>query len=105
MSADNLVNLAKYMDSRGQGMQVNIFDAKTDLSKLIKKLENKEEDSITIARNGKPVAKLIPYADSTAGKRIGIAKGKLGPALTWETWEALDKDFEELMVKAAEEGI
>ena len=51
-------------------MQVNIFDAKTDLSKLIKMLENKEEESITIARNGKPVAKLVPYVDGPVSRRI-----------------------------------
>ena len=60
MSSNNLVNLANKYGLKGINMQVNIFDAKTDLSKLIKMLENKEEESITIARNGRPVAKLIP---------------------------------------------
>ena len=35
--------------------QVNMFEAKNDLSKLVKMLENKEEDIIYIARNGKAV--------------------------------------------------
>ena len=39
-------------------LQVNILEAKTEFSKLIRLLESKKEDYITIARNGKPVAKL-----------------------------------------------
>ena len=39
--------------------QVNILEAKTDFSKLIRMLETKKEDSITVARNGKPVAKIV----------------------------------------------
>ena len=56
--------------------QVNILDAKTNLSKLIQSLENNEYDFITIARHGKPVAKLSLF-DDTSNKRIGAAKGKL----------------------------
>ena len=39
-------------------MQVNILEAKTDFSKLIRLLETKKEDFITVARNGKPVVKI-----------------------------------------------
>lgn len=58
-------------------MQVNIFDAKTNLSKLIKMLESKEESSITIARHGKPVAVLLPVAQQDVSKRIGLLSGKI----------------------------
>jgi prevent-host-death family protein len=37
---------------------VNIHDAKTSLSRLIARVEKGEE--ITLARSGKPVARLIP---------------------------------------------
>ena len=33
-------------------MQVNMFEAKSDLSKLVKMLETQQEDVIYIARNG-----------------------------------------------------
>ena len=56
--------------------QVNILDAKNNLSKLIQSLERREADSITIARNGKPVAKLTLFEDSDNMTRIGVAKGK-----------------------------
>ena len=57
-------------------MQVIVFEAKTDLSKLIRLVESGREASITVARNGKPVAKIVPYENKPTSKRIGIAKGK-----------------------------
>ena len=57
-------------------IQVNIFEAKTDLSKLIRLLEQKKEDLITVARNGKPVVKMTLINDTPVSNRIGIAKGK-----------------------------
>lgn len=57
-------------------MQVNILEAKTDFSKLIRLLESKREDCITVARNGKPVAKITLIQETPVSKRIGIAKGK-----------------------------
>ena len=70
-STINLANLAKENTMK----QVNMLEAKTDLSKLVKLLEDKEEDYILIARNGKTVAKLVPISNDV--QRIGIAKGKL----------------------------
>ena len=57
-------------------MQVNVFQAKTDFSHLIRLVESRREESITVARNGKPVAKIVAYDSKPASKRIGIAKGK-----------------------------
>jgi len=57
-------------------MQVNVLEAKTDLSKLIRILESKKEDSITVARNGKPVVKLTLIEETPVSNRIGAAKGK-----------------------------
>lgn len=57
-------------------IQVNILEAKTDFSKLIRLLETKKEDFITVARNGKPVAKITLINETPVSKRIGIAKGK-----------------------------
>ncbi len=37
-----------------------IFEAKTNLSRLIEQVEKGEE--VTITRNGKPVAKLVPVS-------------------------------------------
>ena len=57
-------------------MQVNVLEAKTELSKLIRILESKREDMITIARNGKPVARITLIQETPVAKRIGAAKGK-----------------------------
>jgi len=52
---------------------VNVHDAKTSLSRLLARVERGE--SIVIARNGKPIAKLVPIA---ARRRVfGRLKGKI----------------------------
>ena len=57
-------------------MQVNILEAKTDFSKLVRLLETKREDFITVARNGKPVVKITLISEPPVSKRIGVGKGK-----------------------------
>ncbi|MDP3031315.1 MAG: type II toxin-antitoxin system Phd/YefM family antitoxin [Rhodocyclaceae bacterium] len=55
---------------------VNMLQAKSSLSRLVEAIEQGREREIIIARNGRPVAKLVPIDSVSAGKRIGIAKGK-----------------------------
>lgn len=55
---------------------VNIFEAKTNLSKLLESIESGREHEVIIARNGKPVARLVPVSILPLDKRIGVAKGK-----------------------------
>ena len=57
--------------------QVNIFEAKTDFSKLIRMLESGKEKDIIISKYGRPVARLSLFKDAMPSKRIGAAKGKL----------------------------
>ena len=57
-------------------MQINIADAKKDFSKLIRLVENKNEPRISIARNGKRVAYIIPSEEIPVSKRIGVGKGR-----------------------------
>lgn len=56
---------------------INMLEAKTELSKLVKMLENKEEDVIYIARNGVGIAQLTLIPQSGVSKRIGAAAGKM----------------------------
>ena len=58
-------------------MQVNILEAKTNLSNLARLIETGKEERIIIARYGKPVVKMVLYNDVPVSKRIGVAKGKL----------------------------
>ena len=57
--------------------KVNVLEAKTNFSKLLSMLENKEEDEIIICKNNNPVAKLCLVPQVDVNKRIGIAKGKI----------------------------
>ena len=54
--------------------QVNMLEAKTNLTKLIRLLETRQEDEILIARNGQPVAKIVKFEKQTG--RIGSASRK-----------------------------
>lgn len=55
--------------------KINVHEAKTNLSKLLKRVLVGEE--IIIAKAGKPIAKLVPYR-TTLQKRIpGSARGKI----------------------------
>ena len=66
-------------------MQVNILEAKTDFSKLIRILESKKEESITVARNGKPVAQITLIHETPVSNRIGIAKGKFKSPIDFDS--------------------
>ena len=60
--------------------QVNMHEAKTNLSRLIAEIESRDQDQIVIARNGRPVAviKGIKTTDrETASHRVGAARGSL----------------------------
>ena len=75
----SLVLLTRLMKG-AKTVQVNILEAKTELSKLIRLLESKREDSITVARNGKPVVKITLVSDADVSNRIGVARGRFNTA-------------------------
>jgi prevent-host-death family protein len=56
---------------------VNIHEAKTHLSKLLKRVEGGEE--IVIASAGKPVARVIPYVEAGAKREFGFERGFVVP--------------------------
>ena len=56
--------------------QINMLQAKTELSKLIVMLENKEEEQLLIARNGVPVATLSLYTPPKHKVELGKFEGK-----------------------------
>ncbi len=56
---------------------VNLFHAKTHLSKLVNQLASGEESEFVISRNGKPVARMVPiFQKKDISCRIGIAQGE-----------------------------
>jgi prevent-host-death family protein len=69
---------------------VNIYDAKTNLSKLLADVERGEE--VLIGRAGEPIAKLSPIEKSR--REIGFAEGLIViPDDFDDTPEAIIEDF------------
>lgn len=56
-------------------LQVNIHEAKTNLSKLIQKVVDGEE--VIIAKGNKPLVKLILIEQLKPKRRIGSARGQV----------------------------
>ncbi len=56
-------------------MKVNIHEAKTNLSQLLKKVNEGQE--IIIARAGTPVARLVAYTPKPDQRVAGTAKGRM----------------------------
>ena len=63
--------------------QINVLEAKNGLSSLLSLIESGREDSVVIARRGKPVARLVPYEPNTS-MRVGIAAGEVLVADDWD---------------------
>lgn len=54
--------------------QMNIHQAKTELSKLVERAEAGEQ--IIIARAGKPAVKLVPLRKARGRRQLGLLDGK-----------------------------
>ena len=73
----------------GVSEQVNVYEAKTQLSKLIDRAM--AGDDVVIARAGKPMVRLVPVRAATARRTPGSARGTIHMA----------PDFEELPEEVA----
>lgn len=74
--------------------QFNIHDAKTNLSRIIDRVEHGEE--IVISRAGTPVAKVVPLTRRVDRRGRGSLRGQLVMAPDWdsdEVNEAIARDF------------
>ncbi len=80
-------------------MEVNVHDAKTNLSKLISKAEKGEE--VIIARNGKAAVRLVPVTPTPAKSRrnmIGSGIGKIWISDDFDSPET-NLEIEKLMLE------
>jgi prevent-host-death family protein len=68
----------------GASEQVNVYEAKTQLSKLIDRAVAGEE--VVISRAGKPMVRLVPVAARPARRTPGSARGQI----------RMSPDFDEL---------
>ena len=73
---------------------VNVHEAKTTLSRLLERAEAGEE--IVIARAGKPVARLVPYASERPKRVFGRLRGQIVMHGDFDADnEAIAREFEE----------
>lgn len=72
---------------------VNVYEAKTNLSKLLNRVEQGEE--IVLARSGRPVARLVTYRPRRAPRVPGRLAGRVDMAADFaDTPEWLIDAFE-----------
>ena len=68
--------------------QVNLHEAKTQLSRLVARAAAGEE--ITIAKAGKPVARLVPL-ENRPPRQLGTLAGKFWISEDWDSDEVNDE--------------
>jgi len=73
---------------------VNIHEAKTHLSAILKRVESGEE--ILIAKSGHPIARISPLSPASGKREPGSAKGRLVVSATFSDPLPADllKEFE-----------
>ena len=74
--------------------QFDIHDAKTNLSRIIERVEHGEE--IVISRPGTPVAKVVPLTRQVDRTGRGSLRGQLVISPDWDSGEvndAIARDF------------
>lgn len=54
---------------------VNVHEAKTHLSRLLRRVAEGEE--IVIARSGKPIARLVPALEASGQRELGTERGRI----------------------------
>lgn len=72
LANDSIIN---FIDRRGLGMQTNLHNAKTNLSKLVELALQGEE--VIICKAGNPVVRLVPIQRKKKIRRPGIWAGKM----------------------------
>ena len=80
---------------------VNIHEAKTNFSKLLKRVASGEE--IVIAKAGKPIAKLVRFEPSKQRRNLGTERGKF--AVPADFNDALPESLETRLGSLAARGM
>jgi prevent-host-death family protein len=80
---------------------VNVHAAKTQLSRLLERVEAGEE--IVIGRAGKPVAKLVPFISDRPKRVFGALKGQIAIHGDFDDLDAeIEREFEESIARPLE---
>lgn len=79
-------------------MQVNVAEAKRDISKIIQLIKSGQETQIDIAWYGEPVASVVPFRKPDTKKRIGIAKGVITIPGNLDRYDiVIEQEFEDYL--------
>lgn len=57
-------------------MEISVYDAKANFSKIIQALIDEKEEEIIVTKNGKPVVQMVLLSKKNS-KRVGIAKKEM----------------------------
>jgi prevent-host-death family protein len=78
---------------------VNVHAAKTNLSRLLERVEAGEE--VVIGRAGKPIARLVPYVAERPARVFGALRGEIRilPGFD-ESDEEIAREFEDSIERA-----
>jgi prevent-host-death family protein len=77
-------------------MRVNVGEAKTDLSKLLARVEAGED--VEIARNGVPVARLVRIEPQTPGARFLAMAGDMAGSIEFgDDFEFTEQELDEML--------
>ena len=68
-------------------VQANMLEAKTELSKLVRLLETRQEDVVYIARNNVPVVQMTLIELPQEEPRIGVAEGEFTVPSDFGEWD------------------
>ncbi len=76
--------------------QVNMYQAKTEFSKLVAMLERGEEEEVIVCRDGVPVARIEKILKSSRKGMFGCAKDKMHlPENFWDDFDSMDSEIAE----------
>ena len=77
--------------------QMNVLEAKTNFSKIIAMLENREEREVVVARAGKPVVRITLIPKQSIADKLGMFAGEMKvPNIDDENWDPCAWSDEEL---------
>ena len=73
--------------------EFNMYEAKTNLSKISRILEDKKDDLVIISRNGKPILKVTLFDNNNRKGLFGCAKGMFNIPDNFDEID-ISKDFD-----------
>jgi len=68
---DQTIWSGQYWDMK----MINVYEAKTQLSRLLREVAAGED--VVIAKDGKPLARLVPYQEGGEKRELGFARGRV----------------------------